>query len=138
MKKLLLSVLIVLTVILVFGGIYSILQTRKVALDIRQTILNKEDFTGQTKAQIIERFGKPKSFQNLGIVDKNLEGHNIGFLFYPALGIQMTVRLDDGIVTSVEYSQKKRNKKVVTFTINDISVNNGEVTITNPDLLPAK
>ena len=137
MKKIIFSTFFVLVVVLIGMGIYATIQTRELALDVRQTILNKENFTGQTKDQILERFRKPKKFQNIFTIDKDGTSHKIEMLFYFALGIDMCVYLDNGIVTDIEYSQEKNDKRV-TFTIHDISVSDGQIEIINKELLPTK
>ncbi|MBF0252556.1 MAG: hypothetical protein HQL29_01955 [Candidatus Omnitrophica bacterium] len=137
MKKMLISLSVVLLVLFICLGIYSKLKTREFALDVRQTILNKEDFKGQTKDQILERFGKPKNFQNIGAVNKDGTSHLMEMLHYPALGIDMVVYLDNGIVTKVEYTQKQQ-KGYIVFTIDDVIVDNGQIQVPNPKFLPGK
>ncbi len=73
--------------------------------NVKQAIAKQEQFIGLTRDQVVERFGKPTTFQNIGAIRNDGTGIKIEILTYPTWDWRIVITLTDGIVTKVYYEK---------------------------------
>jgi hypothetical protein len=109
MKKQTVRVFLILTLsILISGCSGKIFENLK---NVKQAIAKQEQFIGLTREQVVERFGKPATFQNIGAVRSDGQADRIEILTYPTWNWRIVAILKNDIVTEVKYEMHPSLKR---------------------------
>lgn len=79
--------------------------------NVKQAIASQEKFVGITKEQVVDRFGKPATFQSMGAIRGDGQSERIEILTYPTWNWRIIVILKNNIVTEVDYEMHPSLKR---------------------------
>lgn len=95
----------IISIVFLFGalillGIYSTIRDAKI---VRLIYANQGELIGLSKEEVMNKIGKPKSFQNLGAVNKDGKGEIHEMLYYSAGKTFVSIHLKDDIVEEIDF-----------------------------------
>jgi hypothetical protein len=113
MKNIPISILLILSLSLASYGCSG--KFAEHAVNVKQAIEKQEQFTGLTREQVVERFGKPATFQNIRAIGKDGRWDHMEVITYPTWDWRIVVTLKNNIVIEVFYEKhpslaEKENK----------------------------
>ena len=79
--------------------------------NVKKAIATQEQFIGLTREQVVDRFGKPATFQNIGAVMTDGQSEKIEIITYPIWNWRIVVVLKNNIVTEVNYEMHPSLKR---------------------------